>query len=112
MSDPNGNRPAFPMVFSGFEPTHTGLSAREHAAITLRVPSSGTPWLDAMIRESRRRDAAQTAMQGICAALGSIPAPGGQEGRGPRVMARFGFTEAGADARALAAALLSALEDK
>ncbi len=24
----------------------TGLTAQEHAAIMLRVPSSGTPWLD------------------------------------------------------------------
>lgn len=36
-------------------PASTGLSAREHAAIALCVPDSGTPWLDAMI-QTRRRD--------------------------------------------------------
>lgn len=39
-----------------------GLTAREHAAIHLRVPDSGNPWLDAMITEARRWDAAQAAM--------------------------------------------------
>lgn len=39
-----------------------GLTAREHAAIHLRVPMSGNPWLDAMIIEARRWDAAQAVM--------------------------------------------------
>ncbi len=39
-----------------------GLTAREHAAIHLRVPMSGNPWLDAMITEARRWDAAQAAL--------------------------------------------------
>jgi len=47
--------------------SHPGLTAREHAAITLRVPDSGQEWLDDMIREARRWDAAQAAMQGILA---------------------------------------------
>lgn len=34
----------------------TGITAREHAAILLRSPTSGTPWLDEMILDSRRRD--------------------------------------------------------
>lgn len=39
-----------------------GLTAKEHAAIMLRAPASGTPWLDAMIREARVHDlAAQLA---------------------------------------------------
>lgn len=41
------------------------LSIREHAAITLRVPMSGDPELDAMISEARRLDAAEMAMQGF-----------------------------------------------
>jgi len=31
-----------------------GLKAKEYAAIHLRVPDSGTDWLDAMIRRSNR----------------------------------------------------------
>lgn len=42
--------PAFPIP--GTE--HGGLTAREYAAIHLRVPESGTQWLDAMIATSRR----------------------------------------------------------
>lgn len=41
-----------------------GLSAREHASIQLRVPNSGTPWLDEMIRASLRQEFAKAAMQG------------------------------------------------
>ena len=40
------------------------LNAREHAAIQLRVPDSGTDWLDAMIRQSLRQEFAKAAMQG------------------------------------------------
>jgi hypothetical protein len=39
-----------------------GLTAREHAAIHLRIPVSGNEWLDAMITEARRWDAAQAAL--------------------------------------------------
>jgi fructose-specific phosphotransferase system component IIB len=35
-----------------------GFTAIEHAAIALKVPTSGTDWLDDMIRESRIADAA------------------------------------------------------
>lgn len=42
-----------------------GLTAVEFAAITLRVPTSGTPWLDKMIVEARRMDAAAVAMQAL-----------------------------------------------
>jgi len=41
---------------------HLGLTAREHAAIALRVPDSGTDWLDAMIRTAKRDDVAARAM--------------------------------------------------
>jgi hypothetical protein len=34
----------------------SGMSLREYAAIKLKVPSSGTDWLDDMICESRSRD--------------------------------------------------------
>jgi hypothetical protein len=37
---------------------HGGFTAIEHAAIALKVPTSGTEWLDDMIRESRIADAA------------------------------------------------------
>ena len=48
----NEDDPAFPM----WEPTQgvwiPGLSAKQYAAIHLRVPSSGVDWLDDMIREA------------------------------------------------------------
>jgi hypothetical protein len=44
-----------------------GLTARQHAAIALCVPDSGTPWLDAMIERRQRDEFAAKAMQGIAA---------------------------------------------
>lgn len=44
-----------------------GMTLRQHAAIKLRVPDSGTPWLDEMISAARRDDFAAEAMHGICA---------------------------------------------
>lgn len=40
-----------------------GMTLREYAAIKLKVPDSGTPWLDEMIEKSRRDDLAARAMQ-------------------------------------------------
>ena len=44
-----------------------GMSMRQYAAINLRVPSSGLPWLDVMIAEARRQEYAGLAMQGLIA---------------------------------------------
>lgn len=44
-----------------------GMSLRQYAAIELRVPNSGTDWLDEMIRTSLRDDLAAKAMQGMWA---------------------------------------------
>jgi hypothetical protein len=43
-----------------------GLTAREHAALVLRVPDSGEPWLDDMIRRARRSEYIKAVMQGLC----------------------------------------------
>lgn len=53
-----------------------GLTKRQYAAIHLRVPDSGIPWLDAMIDRSRRDEFAGQAMAGFCGApnLASTPA--------------------------------------
>lgn len=61
----NEHDPAAPTVpGSPFERgASLGFTAREHAAIALRVPASGTPWLDDMIRESLRNELAARAMQ-------------------------------------------------
>lgn len=60
----NQDKPAFPTDTeeSPFCKAHTGLTARQYAAIKLRVPDSGTDWLDAMIDRSRMMDFAQFAM--------------------------------------------------
>lgn len=44
-----------------------GMNLRQYAAIKLRVPNSGTDWLDEMIRTSLRDDLAAKAMQGMWA---------------------------------------------
>ena len=49
---------------------HQGMSLRQYAAITLRVPNSGLPWLDAVIVEARRQDFAGQAMNGFLACEG------------------------------------------
>lgn len=42
-----------------------GMTLRQYAAIKLKVPDSGTDWLDDMIRQSLRDELAAKAMQGI-----------------------------------------------
>lgn len=51
----NADEPAFP----AYDSAHPGLTARQYAAIHLRVPMADEPWLNAMITEARRWDAAQ-----------------------------------------------------
>jgi hypothetical protein len=49
----------------GFGKPEDGMSLRQYAAIKLRVPESGTDWLDDMIRKSLRTDLAAKAMQAL-----------------------------------------------
>ena len=53
--------PAFPRPQGG----DAGMTLRQYAAIKLRVPNSGTDWLDEMIRQSLRDEMAAKAMQGM-----------------------------------------------
>lgn len=59
--------PAFPMVHDGSlsKNDEPGLSARQHAAILLRVPNSGVTWLDDMIRQRLKDDMYIAAVQGM-----------------------------------------------
>jgi hypothetical protein len=41
-----------------------GMTLRQYAAIKLRVPDSGTGWLDDMIRQAKRDDFAGQADEG------------------------------------------------
>lgn len=41
---------------------HRGFTKRESAAIALRVPDSGLPWLDSMIQRANRDELAKAAM--------------------------------------------------
>lgn len=52
-------------------PSGTGLTKREQACIALRVPETGDPELDALIRTAQRRDVAAMAMQGIVSSIHS-----------------------------------------
>jgi hypothetical protein len=61
------NYSAFPVYdsrdsSSDYECIDAGMSLRQYAAIHLRVPRSGDPELDAMIRESRRIEFAEKAL--------------------------------------------------
>jgi hypothetical protein len=58
--------PAFPMGYhpEGNNADHFGMTLRQYAAIRLRVPDSGTDWLDDMIRKSNRDYFAAAALQG------------------------------------------------
>ena len=71
MSKVNDGGPAFPsnrdMRYEQEFDHEGGMTLRQYAAIKLRVPNSGTDWLDEMIRTSLRDDLAAKAMQGICA---------------------------------------------
>lgn len=56
--------PAFPTTIEhGFNSGEPGMTLRQYAAIKLRVPNSGTDWLDEMIRQSVRGELAAKAMQ-------------------------------------------------
>lgn len=60
------NEPAFPCQADGWTRSDaSGLTAREYAAIALRVPDSGTEWLDDMIRKAQRDELAAKAMQAL-----------------------------------------------
>lgn len=65
------NKPAMPLPLGTgnmSEPSQSGgMTIRQHAAITLRVPQSGDPELDAMIREARRLDMANASLPEIIA---------------------------------------------
>jgi hypothetical protein len=51
------NTPAFPNEgFNGWGKPEEGMTLRQYAAIKLKVPDSGTDWLDDMIRKSNEID--------------------------------------------------------
>lgn len=106
MSEHDGDRPAFPMFNMNPLPGTAGMSIREHAAITLRVPDSGQPWLDDMIREARRWDAMERVLAAFASNTGTMEAIG--------KVARAGGidneTAATLGAETFADALLSALK--
>ena len=66
MSKVNDGGPAFPsnrdMRYEQEFDHEGGMTLRQYAAIKLRVPNSGTDWLDEMIRESLRDEMAGKAM--------------------------------------------------
>lgn len=57
--------PAFPHDPDAQFNERSGMTMREYAAIKLRIPDSGTDWLDKMILKSKRDDLAAQALQGM-----------------------------------------------
>lgn len=74
MSKVNDGGPAFPsnrdMRYEQEFDHEGGMTLRQYAAIKLRVPNSGTDWLDEMIRTSLRDEFAAKAMQGMAGSHG------------------------------------------
>jgi len=69
MSDIQTGGPAFPISVLGETLVgQEGMTLRQYAAIKLKVPDSGTDWLDGMILESLRNDFAVKAMQAFISA--------------------------------------------
>ena len=72
--------PAFPRITKITSPairdqkvhSENGMTMREYAAIKLRVPSSGTDWLDEMIRESLHNEAAVDVLKASLSKKGPI----------------------------------------
>jgi hypothetical protein len=58
MSITNTGGPAFPTEYrdDATQPCAEGMTLRQYAAIKLKVPDSGTDWLDDMIRKSNEFD--------------------------------------------------------
>jgi len=55
-----------------YEGEYDGMTLRQYAAIKLRVPSSGTDWLDEMIRESLHNEAAVDVLKASLSKKGPI----------------------------------------
>ena len=78
MSNKETGGPAFPLANSHRELNGTnwedanGMTLRQYAAIKLKVPDSGTDWLDEMITTSLRDYFAAKAMQGFASDGGAI----------------------------------------
>ncbi len=66
MSEIDSDEQAFPGSYSeqGEMNWYVGMTKREYAAIKLRIPNSGTEWLDEMIRKSLHNEFAGMALQG------------------------------------------------
>ena len=69
MTNVNNGGPAFPIVGQPHDVHEIGITMRQYAAIKLKVPNSGTDWLDEMIRESLRVELAAKAMEGLLSRL-------------------------------------------
>lgn len=69
MTNHEGDVPAMPcdVAPANADQICSGFSQRQRAAIDLRWPDSGTPWIDSMIRKSLRAEFAKAAMQGMVA---------------------------------------------
>jgi hypothetical protein len=59
---------AFPLATDGGHFSE-GMTLRQYAAIKLKVPDSGTEWLDEMITKSLQNDFAAKALQGYMVGL-------------------------------------------
>jgi hypothetical protein len=85
-----------------FDLESPGMTLKQYAAIHLKVPRSGDPEIDGMIRESRRLDFAGQALAGISAKVYRT-----KDYNGP-----FVFEDIANEARLMADAMLAEWEKK
>lgn len=62
MTTPDNSGPAFPVPNDANVNNQEGMTLRQYAAIKLKVPDSGTDWLDDMIKTSLLDEFAGKAM--------------------------------------------------
>ena len=97
MSNTNTGGPAFPILQDGCQfPRAEGMTLRQYAAIHLKVPNSGTEWLDDMIRKAQRDDFASKAMQAVLTSPILMAAVGSKGGSATQHIAKQSYEMADA----------------
>lgn len=69
MNTKESGGPAFPVPVLSGDADFNGMTLRQYAAITLRVPDSGEDWLDEMIKRSIRQTYIELAIPETFTAL-------------------------------------------
>jgi hypothetical protein len=69
---PSINIPEVDYYGHPIKPCNSGMTPKQYAAIQLKVPRSGDPEIDGMIRESRRAEFAGQVLKGLFSGNGFV----------------------------------------